>query len=163
MGWTLPKGTTQLTYIINYHHGQDLILSNPFIIINYNVQIYYFVFIKLFTANSKQNNQFKIQKYIHLPAIRSTARSAGSNWSMLRGLSFAQSLRLWSESKSMTVGFQTTHRPQAVTDPSTANTRYTQDGIGCSWRNRTALVAKVLKTQVDIKMKKKKLKKNFFK
>jgi hypothetical protein len=68
---------------------------------------------------------------------------------MLSGLSFAQSLRLWSESKSMAVGFRTTHRPQAVTDPSTANPQYTQVGIGCSYRNRTALVAKIL---ADFKM-----------
>ncbi|CAH1725166.1 unnamed protein product [Aphis gossypii] len=64
---------------------------------------------------------------------------------MLSGLSFAQSLRLWSESKSMTIGFQTTHRPQAVTDPSTANTLYTQVGISYSCRNRTeTLAAKIL-------------------
>lgn len=86
-----------------------------------------------------------MKKKIHLPAMRSTARSAGSNWSMLSGLSFAQSLRLWSESKSMTIGFQATHRPQAVTDPSTANTLYTQVGIGWSCGNRIeALAAKIL-------------------
>jgi len=35
------------------------------------------------------------------PAIRNTARSAGSSWRMLRGLSFAHSLRLPSSSNSM--------------------------------------------------------------
>lgn len=54
-------------------------------------------------------NGYKAYKY--LPAMRNTARSAGSNCSMLRGLSLAHSFRLWSESKSMTARLRTTHQP----------------------------------------------------
>lgn len=76
----------------------------------------------------------------HLPAIRSTARSAGSSCRMLKGLSFAHSFRLPSSSNSMIPAAQASYTSYTMLEGCAASPRFAQRVVVVRWQRPFALL-----------------------